>query len=142
MNPLSSNLLFLFISALISMPVLAEVSVTDGWVRASAPGQKVGAAYMTLTSLEKSHMVYAETNRANSVEMHHMRMQDGVMKMRQLEDISLEPQQSVKLAPGDTHLMLFDLKTPLKAGEQVIFTLCFKDAAGKITHQDVTFPVK
>lgn len=125
-----------------STQALAEVSVTDAWVRASAPGQKVGAAYMTLTSKKSSRMVYAETKRAGSVEMHFMRMQDGVMKMRQLEDIPLKPNQPVKLTPGDTHLMLFDLTTPLKAGEKVTFKLCFKDAAGNITHQHVVLPIK
>ena len=38
--------------------------------------------------------------------------------------------------------MLFDLKKPLKAGEKALFTLSFKDKAGKITHQDVTLPIK
>lgn len=142
MKRILSNLLITCATVFMSTQVLAEVSVTDAWVRASAPGQKVGAAYMTLTSKENSRMVYAETKRAGSVEMHFMRMQDGVMKMRQLEDIPLKSNQSVKLAPGDTHLMLFDLTAPLKAGEKVSFKLCFEDAAGNITHQNVTLPIK
>jgi len=56
--------------------------------------------------------------------------------------VTIPPQTPVKLAPGGTHLMLFDLKTPLKAGEKVVLKLCFEDKDGNITHQDVTFPVK
>lgn len=132
----------LFSSFLMAMPALADVKVSDAWVRATAPGQKVGAAYMTLNSSEASSMVYVESPRAGTVEMHYMNMQDGVMKMRQLQDIALTPNKAVKLAPGGMHLMLFDLNAPLKAGEKVRFKACFKDSKGKITHQWLTLPVK
>lgn len=118
------------------------VSISDAWVRAIAPGQSVGAAYMTLTSPQESTLVYAETESAGSVEIHSMTMDNGVMKMRMLEELTLKANQPEKLAPGGFHLMLFDLPKPLKAGEQVKFRLCFKDSAGKITDQFVTVPVK
>lgn len=118
------------------------VGISDAWVRANVPGQSVGAAYMTLTSPQESTLVYAETESAGSVEIHSMTMDNGVMKMRMLEELTLKANQPEKLAPGGFHLMLFDLPKPLKAGEQVKFRLCFKDSAGKITDQFVTVPVK
>lgn len=118
------------------------VGISDAWVRANTPGQSVGAAYMTLTSPQESTLVYAETESAGSVEIHSMTMDNGVMKMRMLEELTLKANQPEKLAPGGFHLMLFDLPKPLKAGEQVKFRLCFKDSAGKITDQFVTVPVK
>lgn len=118
------------------------VGISDAWVRANAPGQSVGAAYMTLTSPQESTLVYAETESAGSVEIHSMTMDNGVMKMRMLEELTLKANQPEKLAPGGFHLMLFDLPKPLKAGQQVKFRLCFKDSVGKITDQFVTVPVK
>lgn len=120
----------------------AEVKLTDAWVRASNPGQSVGAAYLTLTSPQDVTLVYIETERAESVEMHSMTMQNGVMKMRSMEALSVPAGKPVKLAPGGLHLMLFELPTPFKAGEQVKFRLCFKDKQGNITDQFVTMPVK
>ena len=118
------------------------VAIMDNWVRANAPGQSVGAAYMTLLSARDSTMIKAEADIAGSVEIHSMSMENGVMKMRMLEELPLKAGKAEKLAPGGFHLMLFDLKKPLTAGENVNFTLSFKDAAGKVTQQQVTLPIK
>lgn len=118
------------------------VAITDAWARANAPGQKVGAAYMTLLSAQDSTMIKAEADIAGSVEIHSMSMENGVMKMRMLEELPLKAGKAEKLAPGGFHLMLFDLKKPLTAGENVNFTLSFKDAAGNITQQQVALPIK
>jgi periplasmic copper chaperone A len=120
----------------------AEVKLTDAWVRASNPGQSVGAAYVTLSSADDVTLVYAETERAGTVEMHSMTMQNGIMKMRSMEELPVPAGKPVKLAPGGLHLMLFELATPFKVGEQVKFRLCFKDKQGKIADQFVTMPVK
>lgn len=122
--------------------VHAEVKLTDAWVRASNPGQSVGAAYMTLSSSQNVTLVYVETERADTVELHSMTMQNGVMKMRSMDELEVPAGKPVKLAPGGLHLMLFELPTPFKVGEQVKFRLCFKDKQGKITDQFVTMPVK
>ncbi len=118
------------------------VAIMDNWVRANVPGQSVGAAYMTLLSAQDSTMIKAEADIAGSVEIHSMTMENGVMKMRMLEELPLKAGKAEKLAPGGFHLMLFDLKKPLTAGENVNFTLSFKDAAGNTTQQKVTLPIK
>jgi copper(I)-binding protein len=119
-----------------------DVKISDSWVRENAPGQSVGAAYMTLNSPQDSRLVYVETPAAGTVEIHSMLMENNVMKMRMLEELPLTAGKPEKLAPGGFHLMLFDLKTPLKAGEKLDFKLCFKDKAGEITHQNIIVPVK
>lgn len=132
-----------FILLLIACTTNAEVSISDAWVRENAPGQKVGAAYMTLTSPQKSKLVYVEAlSAAGSVEIHSMSMNNGIMKMRMLETLPLEANQPVTLKPGSFHLMMFDLKQPLKAGDNIEFRLCFEDGNGKITDQIITLPVK
>ena len=119
-----------------------RVAIMDAWARASAPGQTVGAAYMTFMSADDSTFIRAETPVASSVEIHSMTMNDGVMKMRMLPELPLKAGIEEKLAPGGFHLMLFDLKKPLKAGEQLDLTLTFRDATGKVTQQMVTLPIK
>ncbi len=119
-----------------------EVAITDNWVRENAPGQSVGAAYMTLNSPKDSTLIKVETPAAGTVEIHSMSMDKGVMKMRMLEELPLKAGKPEKLAPGGFHLMLFDLKTPLKTGENAVFKLSFKDNAGNITQQSVMLPIK
>lgn len=119
-----------------------EVKVTDNWVRATQDGQDVGAAYMTLSSNTDTTLTLIESPVSDSIEIHSMTMDKGVMKMRMLEQLDLKANQPFKLAPGGFHLMLFDLKKNLTAGEQVDFILHFKDAQGKETTMTVKSPVK
>lgn len=140
------------IKSIISLLVLAfllsacevnnRVAVIDSWARASVPGQSVGAAYMTFISADDSTFVRAETPIASSVEIHSMTMDNGVMKMRMLPELPLKAGKEEKLAPGGFHLMLFDLKKQLKAGEQLELKLTFRDASGKITQQTLRLPIK
>ncbi len=119
-----------------------SVAIIDAWARANAPGQSVGAAYMTLIAAQDSTMIKAESAIASSVEIHSMTMNNGVMKMRMLEELSLTAGKPEKLAPGGFHLMLFDLKKQLIVGESVEITLNFKDNTGKISQQTITLPIK
>ena len=141
LKPLTLKLLCL-VCLFAASSAQAAVTISDAWVRENAPGQVVGAAYMTLKSPQDSTLVFVESPTAGSVEIHSMSMNNNVMKMRKLEELPLKAGKAEKLAPGGFHLMLFDLKKPLKNGEKVDFKLCFKDKAGNITHQQVSLPIK
>ena len=61
-----------------------------------------------------------------------MSMDNGVMKMRPLDKgLTIDPGKTVKLAPGGYHLMMIDLKSPLKKGDKLPITLEF-EKAGKV----------
>ena len=120
----------------------SDIKITDTWVRASTPGQTVGAAYMTLNSAKNMTLISVESAAAGNIEIHSMSMTNGVMKMRMLDKLNLTAGKPYKLAPGGFHLMLFDLKQPLQAGKKVDFILHFKDAANKVSNVKVTVPIK
>jgi copper(I)-binding protein len=101
------------------------VQIDNAWVRPTNAGQSVGAAYMTLTSKEALELVAVTSDLTESVEIHSMTMDNGVMKMRKLNALSLKANEPYALAPGGFHLMLFDLKKPLLVGEKVHFNLQF-----------------
>jgi len=111
------------------------VAVDNAWVRPTNPGQDVGAAYMTLTSTQDATLISAESSVTKSVEIHSMTMQNGVMKMRMLKNLALKAGEPYKLAPGGFHLMLFDLKKPLAAGDTVEFSLTFRNGATEFKQQ-------
>ena len=86
---------------------------------------------MTLTSNIDITLTSIESSVTEDVEIHSMSMENGVMKMRMLDTLPLKANTPVNLSPGGFHLMLFDLENPLKVGDQVRFTLHFKDQQGK-----------
>jgi copper(I)-binding protein len=109
----------------------AEVTAHDPWARATVPGQKVAGAYVKLSADQATRLVSAASPAAQTVEIHQMSMENGVMKMRAVPALDIPAGGSVELKPGGYHLMLFGLKKPLAAGETITLTLKFQDAAGK-----------
>jgi copper(I)-binding protein len=108
----------------------AGVSVSKPWARATPGGSKVGVAYLELSAAPGTtdKLVAARSPVAGAVELHTHSHVDGVMKMRRIDDIAIEPGKSVTLKPGGLHIMLMDLKQPLKEGETIDLTLVFEKA--------------
>ena len=125
---------FIFLLALTATPLVhasENVNVKDAWVRLPPPGAEIGVAYLTLEAKQRTTLTSAKSPAAASVEVHTMSMNKGVMQMRQLPSLPLEAGKPVKLAPGGLHLMLVNLKQPLKAGDSVQLDLNFSPGKGK-----------
>ncbi len=121
-----SFLSFLFALLFTTFVHAAEnVSVKDAWVRPPPPGASVVGAYLTLEAKQATTLMQVKSPAAEAVEVHTMSMDNGVMQMRKLPSLPLEAGKPVKLAPGGFHLMLINLKKPLKAGDIVPFDLSF-----------------
>ncbi|TAD71318.1 MAG: copper chaperone PCu(A)C [Sphingomonadales bacterium] len=107
------------------------IAVTEPWSRETAEGQNAGGAFMTIanTGTAADRLTGGSTPVAGRVEIHTMSMDGGVMRMRQLADgLEIPAGGEVTLKPGSYHVMLMDLKQPLKAGDKVPLTLTFKGA--------------
>ena len=104
------------------------VAVNDAWVRAPAPGQKVAGAYMELVSRTHLALIAVASPTAASAELHNTSVEEGVMRMRPVARIELPAGKPVKLAPGGLHIMLIELKQPLKPGDKVPLTLTVQRA--------------
>jgi len=116
------------VCALPRMTVAAEtVRIEGAWARATAPGQTAAGAYMDLVSDTDAALVAVESA-AGRAELHQMSMDGGVMRMRPVAKIDLPARKPVKLAPGGYHVMLLDIKQPLKAGDKVPLTLTIRGA--------------
>ena len=120
---------------------VGDLVVTQAWSRATPKGAKIGGGYLTIENKGSTadRLIGGSADVAAKVEVHEMTMSNGVMKMRPLENgLVIEPGKTVKLAPGGYHLMLMDLKSPLKQGDKLPITLDF-EKAGKVT---VSFDVE
>ena len=112
-----------------------DLVISQAWSRATPKGAKTGGGYLTIENQGSApdRLIGGSADVAGNVQVHEMSMEGGVMKMRPVEKgLSIEPGKTVKLGPGGYHLMMMDLKAPLKQGDKVPVTLEF-ERAGKVT---------
>ncbi|XDA97716.1 copper chaperone PCu(A)C [Sulfitobacter sp. LCG007] len=114
----------------------AEIVIRDAYVRSSAPGAPVGAAFMVIenTSEVADRLVAATSPAATRTELHtHQSEADGVMKMIEVEGgLEIPAEGSHDLRRGGDHVMLMGLTKPLPEGGSVPLTLSF-ERAGDVT---------
>ena len=118
----------IFLLCLVTSSALAQVRVEEPWARATAPGAKLGAGYMKITSGTADRLIGASSPAAARVEMHVTTKQGDVMRMREVKAYDIPAGGTFELAPSGAHLMLVDLKAPLKQGTKVPLTLRFEKA--------------
>lgn len=107
------------------------VEVKDAWVRASVAGQKVTGAFMKISAREDVKLVGAASPAAGVTEVHEMKMEGNVMKMRAVTGgLDVGAGKTLELKPGGYHIMLLDLRATLQKDSTVPLTLMFKDSKG------------
>jgi periplasmic copper chaperone A len=114
----------------------ANVSVSDAWARATMPGQKVSGAYMQIQSDVDARLVSASSPAVPRVEVHEMKMDGDVMRMREIKAIDLPKGKTVSLEPGGFHIMLMNLAKPIAAGDVIPLTLVI-ESGGKRQNVEV-----
>jgi copper(I)-binding protein len=117
-------------------PAMAEVKADGGWVRASAPGSKTTAAYLTLTNTgtEQRRLMKITSTVSDDVSVHRTSVTaQGNMRMWPMAVVAVEPGQTLKLEPGGIHVMINALKAPLVAGQKVPLTMKFDGGEAEFT---------
>jgi copper(I)-binding protein len=109
---------------------LKALHVSDPFTRATPPGARVAVAFMSIENkgTEPERLIGATSSAAGLVQIHEMAMDGGVMKMHAVTGLEIKPGATVELRPGGYHIMLVDLKQPLKQGEHFPLTLTFERA--------------
>jgi copper(I)-binding protein len=119
----------------------AQVDVKDAWVRTAVQGQSGTGAFMTLTSKEGAKLVGASSPVAGVAEVHEMKMDGDVMRMRAVPALDLPAGRTVQLKPGGYHVMLMELKQALPKGSTVPLVLTLRDAKGQESKVELKLPV-
>ena len=129
-------------SLLLAGTALAQsaIEISDPYARTSRPGAPTGAAFMVLknTGSEDDRLISASSDIAARVELHTHINQDGVMKMRQVQQIELAAGGTTELKPGGLHIMLIDVPKRLHVDDEVGIKLVFDDGSS----QAISAPVK
>jgi copper(I)-binding protein len=106
------------------------IQVQDAWTRATQAGRPA-AVYMAITG-GPDRLRGVATDAAGRAELHETVLEDGVARMRPVAGVLVSPGAHTRMAPGGMHIMLLDLKKPLKEGDTLALTLTF-ERAGKAT---------
>ncbi|HMH19885.1 MAG TPA: copper chaperone PCu(A)C [Burkholderiales bacterium] len=129
-------------ATLFSINARAQISVDKAWVRGTVQGQTSTGAFMSLKSAREASVVGAESPVAGSVQIHEMKMEGDVMKMRPVPRLALPAGKTVEFKPGGYHVMLTDLKRPLKKGESVPIRLRVQDKNGSMSVVEIKAEVR
>src|SRR5215470_5260342 len=133
----SSRRIWLFVAAaLVAAPALGDgqdyrfdsLRINRPIARATPPGAKTAVVFFTVDNSSNNieRLLRASTPVAGGVAMHQMAIEDGVMKMRAIPSVEINPGGRLELRPDGYHLMLIDLKQPLKVGETFPLMLTFQ----------------
>lgn len=129
----TKTLLAISLLAISSGAALAsDIEVSSPWVRGTVAGQKATGAFMEVSSKSGLTLVGASSPVAGVTEIHEMKMDGGAMKMRAVPRLDVPAGKPLSLAPGGYHVMLMDLKQPLKKGDMVPLTLQVENKDKKI----------
>lgn len=122
----------------------STVAIRDAWVREAPPNAQVLAGYARIENTgDQAEAVVAVGSAAfEKAEIHHSEVKDGVARMAQVKRLDLPPGQIVKLEPGGTHMMLFNPKSPLRAGQHVTLNFTLGNGKTLSLQADVRNPLK
>jgi periplasmic copper chaperone A len=133
--------------AVLSAPTFAAgaadgVTVVDPYVRMAPPGATTTGAFMVLKNggAKDVKLVKADNPASKTTELHTHLNEGGVMKMRPVKDIEVKAKGETALKPGGFHVMLIEMKAPLKEGDVVPITLTFDDGSSKKVDAKVVKP--
>jgi len=130
-----------FVRILVALSLCTAVAaaeppaVSDAWIRATPPGARTAAAYLTIVSAGGDRLVGAATPAAGAVEIHTHVAEAGLQRMVRLAELAVPAGEAVRLEPGGRHLMLVDVSKPLEAGTHVALSLRF--AGGGVVEVEV-----
>ena len=139
----------LFLTAavsLLALPAMAQdykigaLEITTPWTRATPPSARTGGGFMTITNkgTAADRLVSARSSASEKVEIHEMRMDGNVMRMRELaKGLEIPPGATVMLKPGSYHIMFMELKAPFAKDAKVPMTLVFEKAGSIDIQLDV-----
>ena len=117
------------------------IKITAPWTRATPAGAKVAGGFLSITNTGSApdRLTGGSMSMAGKFEVHEMSMNDGVMKMRALDNgLEIRPGETIELKPGGYHLMFIDLKAAVKEGDKLEGTLVFERAGTIVLQFDAT----
>ena len=110
---------------------LGAIEIGHPWSRATPPTAESGGGFLAITNTGTTpdRLIAVKSPAADKVEIHEMKMDGNIMRMREVEKgIEIPPGATVELKPGGFHVMFMGLKAPFAKEAKVPLTLVFEKA--------------
>src|SRR3984957_8104939 len=110
---------------------LGAIEIVQPWTRTTPPTAESGGGYLVVknTGTTPDRLIAVKSPVADKVEIHEMKMDGNIMRMREVEKgIEIPPGATVELKPGGFHVMFMGLKAPFAKDAKVPLTLVFEKA--------------
>jgi copper(I)-binding protein len=134
------------LAAAVAVPAVAHdyklgtLEISHPWTRATPATAQTGGGFLTITNkgTTADRLIAARSTVSDKVEVHEMKMDGNVMRMRELEKgLEIPAGATVMLKPGGYHIMFMGLKAPLAKDAKVPVTLVFEKAGSIDIQLDV-----
>jgi hypothetical protein len=101
----------------------------EGWIRLPPVAMPMMAGFVRIENpcAQAVVIVSAESLSFGEVSVHETTEVDGVNKMREVQQLRVEPGKAVELKPGGMHLMLYQPYEALKEGDEAVIALKLQD---------------
>ena len=119
-----------------------EITISKAFIKLPRPGVDVTAGFATVKASSDLKVIEVSNKNFKKIELHSMKMANGIMEMRKLTNPKLGPNSPLILSPGNDHLMLFGIKKKLVPGENLDLTFVFKDGKNNKITKAFKFVVK
>lgn len=125
------TLIALFVTMFSCLVAAQDILIDNASIRQPMPGRTVTAGYFTLhnSTTEEQRLVAVSSPMFAKIELHQHLHLNGMMKMEQVDFITIPAQQSVVLQPGGLHLMLFEPVAVLQPGQMLEVELTFANGS-------------
>jgi len=120
----------------------AEVVVKDAWARATVPQQRATGVFMQLQSDKEVRLMDVQSTAAGMAGVHEMQMENNVMKMREVLQLTIPAGKNIEFKPGGLHVMLMDLKSQAKEGDIIPLKFIFEAKDKKQQTVEIKVKVK
>jgi copper(I)-binding protein len=110
---------------------LGAIEIGHPWSRATPPTAEAGGGFLAITNTGTTpdRLIAVKSPAADKVEIHEMKMDGNIMRMREVEKgIEIPPGATVELKPGGFHVMFMGLRAPFAKDAKVPLTLVFEKA--------------
>ena len=125
------------LAAILALPAFAldyklgAIEIGHPWSRATPPTAESGGGFLAVTNTGTTpdRLIAVKSPAADKVEIHEMKMDGNIMRMREVEKgIEIPPGATVELKPGGFHVMFMGLRAPFAKDAKVPLTLVFEKA--------------
>ena len=124
----------------------AEMKINAAHIKANQPGQNITAGFIKIMSSSTLKIIQINSKDAKKIEIHSMKMEKGpygdtIMKMRKIDNPTIQANKEYILMPGGDHLMIYGLKKQLNQNDTYEITFVLEDENGHSFEKNISFKV-